>query len=77
MWVTSWWDETPWPEIREDARLILSPKQFREWLTRPDVVERMGRGPKRGARCRVGSGDGGRSGSRHFWSAGFARSARR
>jgi hypothetical protein len=45
MWVTSWWDETPWPEIREDARLILSPKQLREWLTRPDVLERMNREP--------------------------------
>ena len=39
----SWWDETPWPEIREFARLSLSPKQFREWQTRPDVIERAAR----------------------------------
>jgi len=41
--MTSWWDETPWPEIREFARLSLSAKQFNEWLKRPDVVERMNR----------------------------------
>jgi hypothetical protein len=27
-----------------DARLILSPRQFAEWLKRPDVIERMERG---------------------------------
>jgi hypothetical protein len=36
----SWWDETPWQQIREEARLILSPKQFAEWLKRADVIER-------------------------------------
>jgi hypothetical protein len=43
---TSWWNETPWPEIREHARLSLSPRQFREWLKRPDVIERRNREPK-------------------------------
>lgn len=43
--VISWWDDTPWPEIREAVRLMLPPRQFREWLKRPDVIERMEREP--------------------------------
>jgi hypothetical protein len=43
-WVHSWWDETPWEEIVREARLILSERQFAEWLKRPDVIERMERG---------------------------------
>ena len=43
--VLSWWDETPWREILRDVRLILSPKQFAEWLKRPDVIERSQRQP--------------------------------
>jgi hypothetical protein len=36
----SWWRDTSWEKIKAEARLMLTRKEYDEWLKRADVIER-------------------------------------